>query len=96
MGCINQHLTAIATRNFATYGRVQIDENGTGDVFAAAGLSEEGLERSTLVEVLRIGVRATVGLEAVLEQVPGGSCQCVFEVYGWFSTTYSSQALFPN
>jgi hypothetical protein len=80
----------------ATYGRVQIDEDGTGDVFAIAGLGEEGLQRATLIDVLRIGIRATVGLEAVLEQVPRISCQCVFEAYEWFRTTYSSQALFPS
>jgi hypothetical protein len=57
-------------RDNATYRRVQIDKDGTRDVFAAASLGEEGLERSALVELLRIGVRTAVRLEAVLKQVP--------------------------
>jgi hypothetical protein len=53
-----------------TYRRVQVDEDGARDVFAAASLREEGLERAALVELLRIGVRTTVSLEAVLKEVP--------------------------
>jgi hypothetical protein len=55
----------------ATYRWVQVDEDGTGYVFAIAGLGEEGLERPALVEVLRIRIRATISLETVLKQVPG-------------------------
>ena len=51
----------------ATYRGVQVDEDGTRNVFAAASLREEGLERAALVEILRIGVRTTVSLEAVLK-----------------------------
>lgn len=55
----------------ATYRGVQVDEDGARNVFAAASLREEGLERAALVELLRIGVRTTVSLEAVLKEVPG-------------------------
>jgi hypothetical protein len=58
----------------ATYRGVQVDEDGTRNVFAAASLREEGLERAALVELLRIGVRTTVSLEAVLKKVPGEVC----------------------
>ena len=51
----------------ATYGGVQVDKDGARDVFAVASLREEGLERATLVEILRIGVRTAVSLEAVLK-----------------------------
>jgi hypothetical protein len=47
-----------------------INEDGARDVFAIASLREEGLERATLVELLRIGVRTAVSLEAVLKEVP--------------------------
>jgi hypothetical protein len=57
----------------AAYRGVQVDEDGARDVFAAASLREEGLERAALVELLRIGVRATVSLEAVLKEVPEGA-----------------------
>lgn len=55
-----------------THRRVQIDEDGAGNVFAAAGLGEEGLEGTSVANVTGIGVRTTVSLEAMLEQVPEG------------------------
>jgi hypothetical protein len=51
------------------YRWVQVDENGARDVFAAACLGEEGLERATLREIRRIGIGTAVGLQAMLEQV---------------------------
>jgi hypothetical protein len=60
-----------ANRVSATYRRVQVDEDGSGNVFATAGLGEEGLKRATLVEVLGLGVGAAIGQQAVLEKVPG-------------------------
>ena len=54
----------------ATYRGVQVDEDGARNVFAVASLREEGLARASLVERLRIGVRATISLEAVLKEVP--------------------------
>jgi hypothetical protein len=68
MGCTHQHCTE--SGSFRTYRWVQIDEDGAGNVFAVAGLREEGFERSALVEVLRIGVGATVSLETMLKEVP--------------------------
>lgn len=53
-----------------TYRGVQIDKDGSRNVFAIASLREEGLERAALVELLRIGVGATVSLETVLKEVP--------------------------
>lgn len=52
-----------------TYRGIQINEDGTGNVFTAASLGEEGLERAPLSEILSIGVRTAVGLQAMLEQV---------------------------
>ncbi len=51
-------------------GGVEIDEDGARDVFAIAGLSEEGLVRAGVTEVLRIGVRTAISGETVLKQVP--------------------------
>lgn len=72
MGCItiSTDLPPIHTR-YVTYGRVQINEDGSGDVFAVASLREEGLGRATFSDISRVGIGATVSLEAVLEQVPG-------------------------
>jgi hypothetical protein len=50
--------------------RVQVDEDGTGNVFAAASLGEEGLVRTALTKLLRIGVGTTIGEQTVLKEVP--------------------------
>ena len=51
---------------------VQVDEDGTRDVFAAASLGEEGLVRARLTKFLRIGVGAAIRQQAVLEEVTEG------------------------
>lgn len=60
MGCINQLLTCPRTF-IITHGGIQVDKDGAGHVFAAAGLGEEGLEGARVGEVRRIGVGATIG-----------------------------------
>lgn len=51
-------------------GRVKIDKDGSGNIFPAAGLGEERLERASITNFLGIGIRATVLPEAMLEEVP--------------------------
>jgi len=63
--------SSLVHAQYATYRGVQVYEDGARDVFAIASLREEGLERATLVEILGIGVRTAVSLEAVLKKVPG-------------------------
>jgi hypothetical protein len=67
---LRQSVCSPANRVFATYRRVQVDEDGSGNVFATARLGEEGLKRAALVEVLGLGVGAAIGQQAVLEKVP--------------------------
>ncbi len=57
------------TEASCTYGRVQVDEDRAGDIFATASLSEEGLKRATLTDLFGIGVGTAVGFEAVLKEV---------------------------
>lgn len=64
--------TARCSSTACTYRRVQVDEDGTGDVFAAASLGEEGLVGTSLAKLLRIGVGTTIREQAVLEEVAGG------------------------
>lgn len=52
----------------ATYRGVQIDKDGTGNVFSASSLSEEGLVGAAVLSV-RVGVGAAIGQETVLKQV---------------------------
>jgi hypothetical protein len=88
-------LRRIQCSECVAYRWVQVDKDGARDVFAAASLGEEGLERATLREIRRIGVRTAVSLQAMLEKVPGRFVSMDFEVYG-YSRTYSSHALFPS
>lgn len=54
-----------------TYRRIEIDEEGPGDVFAVAGLGKEGFERTPLVEAVRGSrVHATVGFQSMFKKVP--------------------------
>jgi hypothetical protein len=55
-----------------TYGWVEIDENRTGNIFSATSLGEEGLEGTSLSN-LCFWIGLAVGLEAVFEEVAGGS-----------------------
>lgn len=63
----------------STYGRVQVDKDGTGNIFAATGFGEEGLKGSALAELSCVGIGATVGLETMLKKVP----EKVWSVEGW-------------
>jgi hypothetical protein len=65
-----EQLAVGASSDLVNWGRVQVDEDGTGNVFAAASLGEEGLVRTTLTKLLRIGVGATIGEQTVLKEVP--------------------------
>jgi hypothetical protein len=76
-------LCRIQCSRCVAYRGVQVDEDGARNVFAATSLSEEGLERATLREIRRIGVRAAVGLQAMLDEVPGRFVSMGFEAYGY-------------
>jgi hypothetical protein len=53
----------------SAHRRVKIDEDGTRNIFAIAGLSEEGLEGTRLADIFGIRIRTTVSLQTVLEKV---------------------------
>lgn len=62
---------AVATSSDLVNGRgVQIDEEGTGNVFATTGLREEGFVGAAIEDTFGIGIRATIKSEAVLKKVP--------------------------
>lgn len=48
---------------------VQINEERSRNMLAAAGLVEESLEGTRVTDILEAGVRTTIGAEAVLEKV---------------------------
>lgn len=49
--------------------RIEIEEDGSGHVFAIAGLRKEGFERATFSELSSVRVGSAVGAEAVLKKV---------------------------
>lgn len=69
-----EKLSVVAGADFINRGGVEIDKDGPGNVFAVAGLGEKGIVRAAVGEVLCLGVGATILAEAVLEEVPDGSC----------------------
>lgn len=75
---------AVSTGANLVNGRwVEIDKERAGDVFAAAGLGEEGLEGAAIDNILGVGVGATVRAKAMLEEVSGESqCQPNVEMVG--------------
>lgn len=93
---------------YQAHRRIKVNENRAGDVFAAAGLAEEGLVGSTFTDFFGLlGINTTVRLEAVLKQVPGINHKVCEWDCGWRSCevgygegkavrTYSSQALLPS
>jgi hypothetical protein len=64
-----EKLAVITSADLIDRGRVQINKDGTGDIFAAACFSEDGVEFARVVERFGIWVWATILLEAVFEKV---------------------------
>ena len=80
-----EQLAVLARANLVDGGRVEIDEDGTRDVFSASSLSEDSVELTRVVESLGVRVRTTILFETVFEQVPAITstskllCGCEFE-----------------
>lgn len=83
-----------------TYRRVEVNEDGAGNIFTAADLGEEGLVGTTRADFVGdTGVVTAVGLETVLEQVP----ILIRLISSWDQSaltsgeeTYSSHAALPS
>lgn len=70
-----EQLAVVAGADLIDRRGVEIDEERTGDIFAVAGLGEEGLVRARVTSVFGIGVGASIGSETVLKEVPRPNCQ---------------------
>lgn len=66
-----EELAVAAGADLVDGGGVQVNEDGPGNVFAAAGLREEGVEGAWVANVLDVGVGAAIRAEAVLQKVAG-------------------------
>lgn len=65
-----EQLSVVTGTDLIDRAGVQVDKDRSGNVFAGAGLSEDGIELTAIVECLGIGIGTTVLLEAVLKEVP--------------------------
>jgi len=64
-----EKVTVFASSDLVNGRGVKIDEERSRNMLAAAGLSEESLERARVTNIGSIGVGATIGAETVLEKV---------------------------
>jgi hypothetical protein len=67
-----EELAVIARADLIDGRRIQVDEDGPGDIFALPSFREEGLECTTFADILCVWVRFTITAETMLKQVPGG------------------------
>lgn len=65
-----EQLAVITSADLVNGGGVKVDEDGSRDIFATASLREDGVELARVVESLRVGIRPTILLQAVFEEVP--------------------------
>jgi hypothetical protein len=65
-----EELSVATSSDLVNGRRVQVDEEGTGNVFATAGLGEEGFVGAAIEDILGVRIRATIRPETVLEKVP--------------------------
>lgn len=87
---------AVFTSSDLVNGRgVEIDEQRSRNMLAAAGLGEEGLERTRVTNIGSVRVGSTIGAETVLEEVAIQNTSQL-DSPGEKKTTYSSQAELPS
>ena len=67
-----EQLSVVTGADLIDRAGVQVDEDGSGDVFAGTGLREDGIELAAVVKSFGIRVGTAILLEAVLEEVPAG------------------------
>lgn len=65
-----EQLAVITSADLVNGGGVKVDEDGSRDIFATSSLREDGIELARVVESLRVGIRPTILLQAVFEEVP--------------------------
>lgn len=65
-----EQLSVVTSTDLIDRAGVQVDKDRSGHVFAGAGLGEDGIELTAIMQRLGIGIGTAVLLEAVLEEVP--------------------------
>lgn len=75
-----EELAVITSSNLVDWRRVQIDKDGTGDIFAAASFCEDSVEFTRGMESLSVGIWATILQQTVFEEIPGREISVSAEV----------------
>ena len=68
-----EELTVATGADFVNGRGVQVDEDGSGHMLAAASLSEDSLVGATIKDILCVGVWSAIGSETMLEKIPMSS-----------------------
>ena len=64
-----EQLSVITSADLIDWGRVKINEDGSGNIFSVACLSEDGIKLAGVVECLGVRIRATILLKTMLKQI---------------------------
>ena len=64
-----EELVVVARPDFVDGRRVEVHEDGSRNMLAAAGFREEGLERAWVANILCVRVGPTIEAKAMLEEV---------------------------
>ena len=89
-----EELTVFTSADFVNWRWVEINEDGSWDVFATAGLAEEGIVRTAVTKVLGIWIRTSIWKETMLEKVT--TILLILASAITITRTYSSQAALPS
>ena len=85
-----EELTVFTSADFVNWRWVEINEDGSWDVFAAAGLAEEGVVRTAVTKILGIWVRTSIWKKTVLEKVTTTSSTLTISI------KYHAYSQFPS
>jgi len=90
-----EELTVFTSADLVDWGRVEIDEDGSRNIFAVASLCEDGIKFPRFVDSFCIGIRPTICFQAMLEEVSVYPRQFPLPHSIW-KRTHNSQAEFPS
>lgn len=68
-----EELSVVTGADLIDRAGVQVDKDGSGDIFAGTGLGEDRIELAAVVEGLGIRIGTAILLKTVLEEVPVGN-----------------------
>jgi hypothetical protein len=64
-----EQLAIVTSADLVNGRRVEVDEDGTRDIFPTASLREDCIELAGVMQRLRVRIRTTILLQAMFEEV---------------------------